>query len=332
MFETIWGKIPPGGLPRRVAQGIGAFGRSWGISHRLPPLPGAVLDWWDPHQPIEELLSHDKQKMVWYHAFRSSNPKVALLGPTMGWIHACTTAQYALEERNVAKAFTNPTLIFTAEHDTFVKASGQEAFCAAAPSCRRVLVKDAYHEVSYSPAQPCDRTPQRNIMHALIHMRRPSPPPRKCAPTQVLFESETIRIACVDAVINWLRQTGLSGDASTIGVSPSHGEHFGGGSVPSIAKAKAVAASREKIQEAGRKKFAEQQQGSIGGVRATMAGTLELVQTSNADKSFRPGRVSPSSQKSKSASAQDKDARLLLGLAVVGAAAAFAVAKHRRGN
>jgi hypothetical protein len=294
MFETIWGKIPPGGLPRRVAQGIGAFGRSWGISHRLPPLPGAVLDWWDPHQPIEELLSHDKQKMVWYHAFRSSNPKVALLGPTMGWIHACTTAQYALEERNVAKAFTNPTLIFTAEHDTFVKASGQEAFCAAAPSCRRVLVKDAYHEV--------------------------------------LFESETIRIACVDAVINWLRQTGLSGDASTIGVSPSHGEHFGGGSVPSIAKAKAVAASREKIQEAGRKKFAEQQQGSIGGVRATMAGTLELVQTSNADKSFRPGRVSPSSQKSKSASAQDKDARLLLGLAVVGAAAAFAVAKHRRGN
>lgn len=65
------------------------------------------------------------------------------------------------------------------------------------------------------------------------------------------------------------------------------------------------------IQKDGQKKFEEQKQildkkrqsvnnvPSIGAVRATLTGVLELVQTSDSDPSFRPGRVSVSSITSK---------------------------------
>ena len=312
MFETVWGKIPPGGLPRKVSNAIGAFGVHLGLGRRLPPLPGAVLDWWDPHAPIFELLSHDKRKLAWYHALRSANPTLALLGPTMGWIYECTGAQYALEDKKVASTFANPTLILTAETDSFVKASAQEAFCAAAPSCRRVVVKGAYHEV--------------------------------------LFESEDIRVACVDAVVNWFRQKGHSGDASTIGISPSQPqEQYGGGSVPPAAKEKATTAARENIQEAGRKKFAEMQQQkggseqqqpeaaaakappvvqSIGGVRATLTGVLELVQTSDVDTSFQPARSAQARAKRNG----DAQRTLLVATAVVGAATAAVLVRSKIGR
>lgn len=148
MFETMWGEHPPGGLPRLMAHYIGKIGVVCGFGRRLPPLPGSVLSWWNPHAPIRNVnLSHDIGKLQWYHGLRTLNPKMALLGPSMAWIYECTLAQYALEECRIARDIINPTLIFTAEHDTFVKSSGQEAFCAAAPNCRRVLVKGAYHEV-----------------------------------------------------------------------------------------------------------------------------------------------------------------------------------------
>ena len=51
------------------------------------------------------VLSHDKRKLAWYHALRSANPTLALLGPTMGWIYECTGAQYALEDKKVASTF-----------------------------------------------------------------------------------------------------------------------------------------------------------------------------------------------------------------------------------
>ena len=119
--------------------------------------------------------------------------------------------------------------------------------------------------------------------------------------------------------------------------------------MPPAAKEKATTAARENIQEAGRKKFAEMQQQkggseqqqpeaaaakappvvqSIGGVRATLTGVLELVQTSDVDTSFQPARSAQARAKRNG----DAQRTLLVATAVVGAATAAVLVRSKIGR
>jgi len=165
MFETYWGDVPALSMPRAVSAWLGALGTWLGWEHCLAPAPGARLSWWDPAKPIQGVcLTHDRSKLTWLWALRTMHPRVALMGPSMGWIREMTTAQsktlkrvaemvarshcwgtsnsaspppapaplategaVGVEVEEGALAFP-ATLVLTAQHDMLVKESGQAAF------------------------------------------------------------------------------------------------------------------------------------------------------------------------------------------------------------
>lgn len=143
MLDSVWGSTP-----RFMVTKIAPTLIALNFRQKLAPLPGGTLSWWDPDKPIDVALTHDAGRLTWYHALRSLNPRLASRGPTCGWIREQLKGQDEAMYKH-AENFPNPVLLFTAEHDSFVKAPAHATFAALAPDCRRVFVPGAYHELLF---------------------------------------------------------------------------------------------------------------------------------------------------------------------------------------
>ena len=175
MLETVWGDVPPG-LPRAVSEAVSGFGCALGGRRSLCPAPGGRLCWWDPHAPVEGVrLTHDPGFLKWFWALRSKNPRMALTGPSMGWIVEMIGAQKALP--GLAPAVAAPTLVLTAEFDDLVKECGHEAFVRLAPRARRLVVAGSFHEPLFEAA-PIRAAATRAVVGWLLCGRSQTPAPR----------------------------------------------------------------------------------------------------------------------------------------------------------
>jgi lysophospholipase len=75
----------------------------------------------------------------------SSNPGVALGGPTNRWVREAIRA--TREARAGANRLIVPTLLLQAGDDRLVKPGGQERIVESAAACRRVVFPGADHEL-----------------------------------------------------------------------------------------------------------------------------------------------------------------------------------------
>lgn len=99
-----------------------------------------------PYAPRgENVYSSSK---IRYEAFDDLNvqyPATALGGPTNNWIVEAVTADREIRER--AGQLVTPTLLIQASEDVKVEASGQDAVCAAAKKCTKLVLEGSKHEM-----------------------------------------------------------------------------------------------------------------------------------------------------------------------------------------
>lgn len=72
---------------------------------------------------------------------------LALGGVTIKWLRETLKTAKHLTKKNTARAVATPILMFQAGQDTFVKAGGQDRFCAEALDCTLIKVPEARHEI-----------------------------------------------------------------------------------------------------------------------------------------------------------------------------------------
>lgn len=89
----------------------------------------------------ENLTTHDCE----YYDRWLDDPTVWIGNPTWGWVLAAYTGFDRITAQTAA--ITKPMLIFQAEADAWVDNSSQDVFCAAVPTCQRVVKPGSYHEV-----------------------------------------------------------------------------------------------------------------------------------------------------------------------------------------
>jgi len=74
-----------------------------------------------------------------------ANPAIVQGGPSYQWLREALGVTDDLAA--LAPKVKTPVLLFQAGADSFVSPEGQDAFCAAAPMCRKVLIPGGRHEM-----------------------------------------------------------------------------------------------------------------------------------------------------------------------------------------
>ena len=90
-------------------------------------------------------LTADRDRFIRQHAHIAAEPRLALGGPTLGWLAASLRSMARL--RRDARAIRTPVLIVSAGEDTVVANAAQRRLQRLMPDCRLVTVAGGRHEL-----------------------------------------------------------------------------------------------------------------------------------------------------------------------------------------
>ncbi len=136
-------RLNTGSWPESVAYAVVAaadaigFGESYAIGYKDMALERYTFE--------NTRTTHSVERFAIKRRDYELNPELMMGGPSNHWIKVMMNWAEAL-----APAYgriTTPVLMFQAGQETFVSNEGQDAFCAAAPKCRKIRFEDAHHEL-----------------------------------------------------------------------------------------------------------------------------------------------------------------------------------------
>jgi lysophospholipase len=127
------------------------------------------------------VLTHDRRRFARACAQLAAEPKLALGGPTWGWLDFALKATAELARPERLSHITVPVIILSAEHDKLVDNAAQQAAARHLPQGKFINVPGAYHEILM------ETDPMRNFFmkafDALTGRVAPTPAePPKAAP------------------------------------------------------------------------------------------------------------------------------------------------------
>ncbi len=128
-----------GKIPESVARGLIDSEILIGHDTDYAPTQGP----YDPSATND--VSHSDVRFAISRTLKAKVPQIILGGSTNHWMKQCFTALDGFAAG--ASAIAAPILLFQATDDQLVRAGGQDAFCAAAQSCRKVVFQGAGHEI-----------------------------------------------------------------------------------------------------------------------------------------------------------------------------------------
>ena len=128
-----------GGIPVPVANAICSFGNSKKHPFFMKP--------WSGPEDFATSCATDPRRFAWYDAVKTSTEVFRNSVPTYRWTKESLGVTKKILAPGAPEKITCPVLLFTAEKDYSVSSEPQEAFIARVPGGRRILVKDARHEI-----------------------------------------------------------------------------------------------------------------------------------------------------------------------------------------
>ena len=147
--------IVTGGRLRGVLTGLaGRLGASPLFARRYAP---TMRDYGLRNSRFEDNpLTGDRRRFQRMHGYIAADPRLALGGPTMGWLKATLASSATLNDDAYAAGIRTPVLAFSATADRVVCTQTQDRLCRdKMPDCRLVHIEDANHEILM------ERDPQR---------------------------------------------------------------------------------------------------------------------------------------------------------------------------
>jgi lysophospholipase len=92
-------------------------------------------------------VTHDKERHARCQGLISEEPRLALAGPTMGWVSAAADATEAFLTPNAFAHVRIPVLIATAGEEQLVDNASHDAIAAELPNATHIIVQGAKHEI-----------------------------------------------------------------------------------------------------------------------------------------------------------------------------------------
>ena len=139
-----------------------------------------------PGKPFDEpfegnVLTHDATRYARTRSLVAAEPRLALGGPTWGWIDFALKVTAHLARPEALRSVTAPVVIVSADADQLVDQAAQAAAARHLPQGKFIAVPGAYHEILM------ETDPMRNIfqraLDALLGRTAPTPAePPKAAP------------------------------------------------------------------------------------------------------------------------------------------------------
>lgn len=136
--------LQTGGRPRSAVKLLVGLNRLLGRMRRY------VLD--DPGKPFDDdfesnTLTHDRRRFARACAQLAAEPRLALGGPTWGWLDFALHATREIGRPDRLKQITAPVIILSAEEDKLVDNAAQQAAARHLPQGKFVNIPGAYHEI-----------------------------------------------------------------------------------------------------------------------------------------------------------------------------------------
>lgn len=135
-----------GGGPNRLLARLTARLAVWfGVGGRYSPGSSDYRP--AKHVFVGNRLTSDRVRFARQHGYIRAEPRLALGGPTLGWVDATLKSIAIVGAPAYAAAITTPALILTAGDERVVSNPALHALCAAMPRCELRNIADARHEI-----------------------------------------------------------------------------------------------------------------------------------------------------------------------------------------
>jgi lysophospholipase len=92
-------------------------------------------------------VTHDKERHARAQGLIAEEPRLALAGPTMGWVAAAADATEAFVQSGALAHIRIPAVVVTAGEEQLVDNAAQEAIVSQLPDARHVTIAGAKHEI-----------------------------------------------------------------------------------------------------------------------------------------------------------------------------------------
>jgi lysophospholipase len=92
-------------------------------------------------------LTGDRERYARWQGLVAAEPKLAIAGPTFGWVAAAIQAMDALRQPGTLNHVRIPSVIVSAGKESLVDNRSQKEIGALLPNCRRLVIADAQHEI-----------------------------------------------------------------------------------------------------------------------------------------------------------------------------------------
>ncbi len=136
----MWGiaKLPRGaGALARAMTAIGA-GKTF-VSGRATA--------WAPEPFEAQVVTHSRERHDRGQRILAADPKLAIAGPTFGWLSAALAAIKGFRAPGALSHLTLPVVVVSAGEEKLVDNASHAAIAAALPNAKHITVPGAYHEL-----------------------------------------------------------------------------------------------------------------------------------------------------------------------------------------
>lgn len=108
--------------------------------------PGVERKW--KREPYKRNpVTHDKERHNRCQGLIAEEPRLALAGPTVGWVAAAADALESFQQSGAFAHLRIPILVATAEREQLVDNAAHDAVVAQLPDARHITVPGARHEI-----------------------------------------------------------------------------------------------------------------------------------------------------------------------------------------
>ncbi|HRE44193.1 MAG TPA: alpha/beta hydrolase [Terricaulis sp.] len=130
---------------------LGKFGKSYvrfmtslGLGGSFAP---GVSTRWKRETFKRNPVTHDKERHARNQGLVNEEPRLAMAGPTMGWVSAASTATESFMQSGAFAHLRIPILVATAGQEQFVDNAAQSAVVALLPEAHHITITGAKHEI-----------------------------------------------------------------------------------------------------------------------------------------------------------------------------------------
>lgn len=92
-------------------------------------------------------VTHDKERHARMQGLLAEEPRLAIAGPTIGWVSAAADTVEAFRQPSALAHLRLPVLIVTAGQEALVDNASHDEVCAQLPDCTHVTIANARHEI-----------------------------------------------------------------------------------------------------------------------------------------------------------------------------------------